>query len=142
MWWHLATVPLVQSYPWSPGELSILRQAGIDLPDTATLLARQARGWLQPILQAKRRLTLVLPREGEEAHRVWLLLAGILQGAPVASVETALTAAPVVGETAEVAHRPPPVRRRWWQLPADVTLPWPQSMSFTSLEQLIFNPYQ
>lgn len=142
MWWHMATVPLVQAYPWSPGELMTLRGAGIDLPDTAALLARQARGWLQPVLRARQRLTLVLPRAGEEAHPVWLLLSGILEGAPVRAVETALRAAPVAGEASTVAHRPLPARRRWWQLPDGVTLSWPQSMSFTSLEQLIFNPYQ
>lgn len=142
MWWHLAAVPLVSPYPWSAGELATLRQAGIDLPDTTTLLASQAKGWLQPILRAGQCLTLVLPRAGEEAHPVWLLLSGILAGAPVGSVEAALTEPTIAGETSTVPHRPLPARRRWWQLPEGVTLPWPESMSFTSLEQLIFNPYQ
>jgi len=142
LWWSLAAVPLVPPYPWSPGEISVLRQSGVELPDTDALLLRQASGWLVPVLHARRTLTLVLPPAGEEVHPVWLLLSGILANAEVEKAEDVLTAAPKAGRTVAVDHLPLPVRRRWWQLPDGVTIPWPESMSFTSLEQLLFNPYQ
>jgi len=142
LWWNLAAVPLVPPYPWSPDELVALRTADVDLPDADCLLQRQAAGWLQPVLQARRTLTLVLPPADEEVHPVWLLLSGILANAQIESVEDVLTAAPVPGETAAVPYLPLPARRRWWQLPAGATIGWPERMSFTSLEQLLFNPYQ
>lgn len=142
LWWNLAAVPLVPLYPWSLEELAALRGAGIDLPESDELLQRQAAGWLQPILHARRALTLVLPPADEEVHPVWLLLSGLLENVRVDAVEDVLTAAPVPGESVAVPHLSLPARRRWWQLPADTPIDWPERMSFTSLEPLIFNPYQ
>jgi hypothetical protein len=141
-WWHLAAVPLPPPYVWSPSELRQLREAGVELPAIDALLARQARGWLQPILHARKHLTLVLPRAGEEVHPVWLLVSAILDKPPITAVEAVLTEAAVNGETSPVAHRPLPARRRWWQLPAGAAIRWPDSASFSSLEQLFFNPYR
>jgi hypothetical protein len=141
-WWHLAAVPLPAPYVWSPSELRQLRDAGVDLPEMDALLARQARGWLLPILHARERLTLVLPRAGEEVHPMWLLVSAILDQPAIAVVEDALTGAPNAGETSPVAYRPLQARRRWWHLPAGVPIRWPDSASYSSLEQLFFNPYQ
>lgn len=142
MWWNLASVPTVSAYPWSMSELAALRQAGVGLPETDSLLRRQASGWLQPILQASRTITLVLPPDGEEVHPVWLLLSGILADPRIEKVEDLLTAAPRAEESAPVACLPLPTRRRWWQLPDAAEIRWPEAMSFSSLEQLLFNPYQ
>jgi hypothetical protein len=141
-WWHLAAAPLPAPYVWSPTELRQLREAGVELPDMDALLARQARGWLQPVLHARERLTLVLPRAGEEVHPLWLFVSAILDKPPIAAVEAVLADAPVAGESSPVPHRPLPARRRWWQLPAGATIRWPDAASFSSLEQLFFNPYQ
>lgn len=141
-WWHLAAVPLPAPYVWSPSELQQLRDVGVALPQLDAALARQARGWLQPILNARERLTLVLPHAGEEAHPVWLLVSASLDRPPIAAVEAALTGPPVAGESSAVAHRPLPARRRWWRLPASATIRWPDSASYSSLEQLFFNPCQ
>jgi len=40
-----------------------------------------------------------------------------------------------------VMHKPLPVRKRWWVLPPDVTLPARREESFSSLENYLFNPY-
>ncbi len=141
-WWHLAAVPLPAPYVWSPTELAQLRGAGVELPGMESLLARQARGCLRPILHARERLTLVLPRAGEEVHPVWLLVSSILEEPAIASVEAVLAEPPVAGESSGVAHRPLPARRRWWQLPAGATIRWPDSASYSSLELLFFDPYE
>jgi hypothetical protein len=140
-WWHLGAVPLPQPYTWSPSELGQLRSAGVDLPEMDALLARQAAGWLQPILQARQRLTLVLPRAGEELHPVWLLVSSLLKGIPVMPVEATLVVPPVAGVTSAVPMRELTAVRRWWQLPAGAIHRLPPSASFSSLEQLFFNPF-
>lgn len=141
-WWHLGAVPLPKPYTWSPSELGQLRSAGVDLPEMDALLARQAVGWLQPILQARQCLTLVLPRAGEELHPVWLLVSSLLTGISVTPVETTLVAPPMAGVTSAVAWRSLPALRRWWQLPAGTIHQLPPSASYSSLEQLFFNPFQ
>lgn len=141
-WWHLGAVPIPQPYTWSPSELTQLRGAGVALPEMDTLLARQAGGWLEPILQAREHLTLVLPRAGEEHHPVWLLISAALKDVPVVQVESALNAPVVARETSLVPLRTLPALRRWWQLPAGTIGRLPESASFSSLELLFFNPYQ
>jgi hypothetical protein len=141
-WWHLAAVPLPRPYTWSPTELRQLRSAGVDLPAMDALLARQALGWLQPLLQARQCLTLVLPRAGDELHPVWLLVASLVKGMPVTPVEAALVAPPVAGLTSAVPVKTLPAVRRWWQLPAGAIDRLPPSASYSSLEQLLFNPFQ
>ncbi len=142
IWWNMASVPLARAYPWSPRELEQLHAAAVELPTTGVLLERQARGWLRPLLAARRRLTLMLPREGEEAHPVWLMLSSLIEAPEVQEVDSLLHDESTSRRTTPVPHRPLPAVRRWWQLPAGAIGGWDRPASYSSLEQFFFNPYQ
>ncbi len=141
-WWQLGAPTPTRPSAWSRQELESLRGCGVDLPSMATVLSRQARGWLRPVLLARRRLALVLPCPGEEVHPVWLLVSGLLDGVPVERCEEVLHSEPVPPVTSPVAHQPLPSRRRWWQLPEGTSVAWPAAASYSSLEPLLFNPFQ
>ncbi len=143
LWWSMRAVPLIPTYPWSRSEREGLATVGVELPDTARLLERQARGWCYPIFQARKRLTLILPAEGDELHPMWLTLAAILDRPVIESVESVLhSAAPTEGIT-EVPRLPLPARRRWWQVPVGAIRGWQKyKASYSSLQNFIYNPYQ
>lgn len=140
LWWQMKAPGLVRAHPWSRTELGDLRQAGVHLPETSDLLAREARHWLSPILAARQRLVLLLPPQGEEVHPVWLRLESLFEkghGPSIRSMEAALT-----DHTLQpVAHQPLPGRRRWWSLPPEVSVPRREKESFSSLESFLFNPF-
>jgi hypothetical protein len=140
-WWHMTAVPLAERYPWSPRELQQLRDMAVELPTTSALLERQARGWLNPILAARSRLTLMLPALGEEIHPAWLTLSSLMDQPTIMDIESVLVGAKASG-VAAVPHRPLPGRRRWWQIPAGAIHGWERAASFSSLDQFFNNPYQ
>jgi hypothetical protein len=141
-WWQLAAGSIPAPYVWSRSEIESLRAAGVELPEIPSLLERQARGALRPLLLARERLTLVLPTPGQEVHPVWLLVEGLLdKNLPIETVESALAAGPAGGIT-PVRHETLPALRRWWQLPGGTVVPWPAKVSYSSLQPLLFNPYQ
>lgn len=140
LWWQMKASGLLGAYPWSQAELGELRSAGIHLPDMTELLAREAWHWLRPVLAARERLVLVLPPQGEEVHPVWQRIESLFEkdhGPRIQPMEDLLTNAahhPVV-------QKPLPARRRWWTLPAEVSIPQREKESFSSLESFLFNPY-
>ena len=141
-WWQLAAGPIPAPYVWSRSEIESLRAAGVELPEISSLLERQARGALRPLLLARERLTLVLPPPGQKVHPVWLLVEGLLdKNLPIEPVESVLAAEPADGIT-PVRHETLPALRRWWQLPGGTVVPWPAKVSYSSLQPLFFNPYQ
>lgn len=141
IWWQLQAPGDTAPYPWSRAEIAALSQAGIVLPDMELLLAREARSWLQPLLAARERLVLVLPPPGAEVHPVWLLLESLFEGGHAPRVEV-LEDSLRDERLPALAHQPLPQRRRWWQLPAGVLVPPRETESFSSLESLLFNPFQ
>ncbi len=141
-WWDMAAIPLPSRYPWSPLEMQGLRASGVDLPDAGLVLERQAREWLHPILAARQRLTLMLPKSGAEVHPAWLMLSSLIEQPEVLDIETLLNTPDVDQRTTRIAHRPLPALRRWWQIPAGAIHGWERAASYTSLEQFFFNPYQ
>ena len=106
------------------------------------MLEREASGWRRTVLSARKRLTLVLPPAGQEAHPAWLMLSALLEKPVIQSVEDTLTATPVPGHVSPVPCRPLPERRRWWQIPAEAIHGWERAASYSSLEQFFYNPYQ
>ena len=71
---------------------------------------------------------------------VRLLIEGLFdEKLPIELVESTLSAATVAG-TSPVKHKALPPRR--WQLPASTVVPWPAKLSYSSLQPLLFNPYQ
>jgi hypothetical protein len=141
-WWYMTAIPLASRYPWSPRELQQLRDMGVDLPDTRIMLERQARGWLRPLLAARDRVTLMLPRSGEEVHPAWLTISSLIEQPGIVDVESVLTRGVATQGVVAVPHRPLPPLRRWWQIPAGAIHGWEHSASYSSLEQFFHNPFQ
>ena len=141
LWWQLQAPGDQAPWPWSGAELAALRQAGVALPEMGELLAREAQGWLRPLLAARQRLVLVLPPPGAEVHPVWLLLQSLFEDGHAPRIET-LEDGLRDERLPALAHQPLPQRRRWWQLPPDVAVPPRETESFSSLESLLFNPFQ
>ena len=140
MWWNLTMPSLPAISPWSRAELLQLAGAGVALPDGTTLLAQAAQDWLRPVLAANYQLTLVLPPPHEESHPLWQMIEAVVQHPKVHALEELLLApGPLCQPQPSV---PLPMRKRWWKLPADIPLAMPEKASFSSLNLLLFNPYQ
>ncbi len=140
IWWQLVMPVLPGSDPWSAREVRALREAGTVLPEVADRLDRAAHDWLRPVLAAQAQLVLVLPPPGEEVHPLWQMIGAVVEQPRVIELETLLSAG---GETmALVTPVPLPAPKRWWQLPDDIAITLRPKESFSSLEQLLFNPYQ
>ncbi|MFO1378011.1 MAG: PD-(D/E)XK nuclease family protein [Steroidobacteraceae bacterium] len=141
IWWQPIAPALPRAWPFSRAELAALAAAGVELPDTASRLAREARAWCRPVLAAERNLTLVLPPRGEEAHPLSLMIESLVAELPVRSLETLLTRPERTDAMERVMLAPIAPRRRWWRLPADVPIVAPPRASYSNLEKLVHNPY-
>lgn len=140
IWWQLSLPELPRPLPWSAAELRALKQAGVRLPESSQQLEQIAHAWLRPVMAARDQLVLVLPPAGEEVHPLWQMIVAVVDAPKVTPLEDLLSSG---GEGLRLVV---PMRlaalRRWWQLPADVSVALRPRESFSSLEQLIFNPYQ
>ncbi len=141
-WWTMKAVPFVAPYPWSASERAALKAMGVELPSTEDLLARQAQGWLRPVMSATERMILVLPRPDEEAHPLWLSLAALVDRPVVQEVEEILRHPPQAGVLARIPLRPLPAPRRWWHIPAGAIHGWDRAASYSSLEILFYSPWR
>ena len=141
-WWAMKAVPLIAPYPWSSSERAALKTMGVELPATEDLLARQAQGWLRPVMSATERIILVLPRPDEEAHPLWLSLAALVDQPVVRKVEEILRHPPRAGLLVTIPHRPLPAPRRWWHIPAGAIHGWDRAASYSSLEMFFYSPWR
>lgn len=140
IWWQLTLPELPGTLPWSAAEVRALAQAGVCLPAPAQQLEQLARTWLRPVMAARDQLILVLPPVGEELHPLWQMIAAVVDAPRVTPLEELLSSG---GEGLRaVVPMPLAAPKRWWQLPADVGVALRPRESFSSLEQLLFNPYQ
>ena len=142
IWWQLGAPSMPQRYPWSRREMRELAEVGVELPPFDKVLERTAAEWLRPVLAARNELVLVLPPKGEEVHPLWLMVEALLEGVPVEPVERVLFDAKASDSLMEVALKPLPQRKRWWQLPQDVAVAPRKRESYSSLEIFFNNPYQ
>ncbi len=139
IWWQMAASGLPRTYPWSRREMEALSAAGVRLQPLDDKLQQLGANWLRPLLAAKARLILVLPPEDEEVHPVWQMIQHLASGLAPESVDRFL-AKQEVKRTFEVKRRALPALRRWWHLPADVSIPSRPTESFSSLSVQVENP--
>lgn len=140
IWSPLKMPSLPNSDPWSSRELSALGRAGVELASVTDQLNQVAAGWLRPVMAAQMQLVLLLPPPGDEVHPLWQMICAVTTRPTVHNLEA------LIAEGAEslvaVTPVPLPPARRWWQLPEDVSIELREAESFSSLEKLLFNPYQ
>lgn len=140
IWWPLSLPNLPEADPWSLRERHALAQVGVHLPDSRLLSEQCAQRWLRPVMAAREQLVLVLPPPAEEVHPLWQMIEAVVEAPVITPLEGLLSAG---GESmCALAPKPLPAPRRWWQLPPDIVVPLRPTESFSSLELLLFNPWQ
>jgi len=147
IWWDLAAPNERVDYPWSNAELAELRGEGVALPTTDDVIRLRARAWTRPVLNARRRLVLVVHDADTGHHPLWSRLTSIAEGFNEVRLEDALlggaaSLAPLGVSLEPIERRPLPVRRRWWRLPPGVCVPHRSVESFSSLTKLVYHPHQ
>ena len=147
IWWDLAFPSRQVDYPWSTSELVALRAHGVELPAVAERLRARSRGWLRPILNAIRRLVLVVHENEKGHHPLWTQIENCFEGLPILRVDEALLEGRAPLPVLELAARPLPVRslpvpRRWWRLPDDTRLEPRETESYSSLVKLSDYPHE
>jgi len=138
LWWHLAAPALPAAYSWSAAERNELERNNVPFPSQDCLLERAVQEWLQPVWSACKELLLVLPPAGEELHPLWLMVMALFKGIPVHELESCLIR-PENGMS-PVEYRALPRPKRWWTLSEPIPST-DRPSSFSSLEQMLFNPY-
>jgi PD-(D/E)XK nuclease superfamily len=140
IWWQLSMPILPGIGPWSSREVCALREAGVALPDVSDLLDRVAKEWLRPVMAAREQLLLILPPPTEEIHPLWQMIEAIIEQPKVTRIEGVLQS----GGDSMAAVTPVPLLapKRWWTLPNGISVSLRKKESFSSLELLLFNPYQ
>lgn len=140
IWWQMSLAELPSPLPWSAAEVRALTQAGVCLLEPSQQLEQIAHAWLRPVMAARDQLVLVLPPASEEVHPLWQMIVAVVDAPKVTTLEDLLSSG---GEGLRaVVPMPLAAPKRWWQLPADVSVALRPRESFSSLEQLLFNPYQ
>ena len=140
IWWQLAMPALPGRGPWSSSEIRVLSEAGVALPEISDRLDQIAKEWLRPVMAAREQLLLVLPPPSEEIHPLWQMIGAVVEQPKVTRLEQLLSSG---GDAmATVTPVPLPAAKRWWKLPEEVSISLREKESFSSLELLLFNPYQ
>jgi hypothetical protein len=126
--------------PWSSSEICALRDPGVALPEVSDQLDQAAKEWVRPVMATREQLLLVLPPPSEEVHPLWQMICAVVEQPRVMRLEELLES----GGNALAAVTPVPLAaaKRWWKLPEEITVPLREKESFSSLELLLFNPYQ
>lgn len=141
IWSPLAMPVLPGNDPWSSSELAALQRIGVVLPSASERLDRIAATWLRPVMAACKQLVLVLPAQGSGIHPLWQMINAVAKAPKVLSLEAFLSSG---GEAfAPVSPQPLPAPQRWWcSVAPHVQVNLRPKESFSSLEKLLFNPYQ
>ena len=150
LWWNTVEPPDPAVTQWTDSERVALAERGMELPDVTALLEAESAAWLRPLLAARKKLIMFLPRQqaGEPLpqHPLISRLRALLGEAPLPrrdlDREFEVDAPPAGMDTTELEPVILPARRRWWRLPADIDLPGRGKESFSSLEKFIYSPYR
>lgn len=140
IWWQLTMPDLPGRVPWSSTEICALRDAGVTLPAVSDQLDQVAKEWVRPVMATREQLLLVLPPPSEEVHPLWQMICAVVEQPRVMRLEELLES----GGKVLTAITPVPLAaaKRWWKLPEEITVSLREKESFSSLELLLFNPYQ
>ncbi len=150
IWWDCHKQGGVPKSHWLAVEKKALVEAGLHLWSEESQLTLLGQSWLRPVLRATKQLIFVLHEASGAHHPVLDNIESLVEGVQVVSLEEKfLTNKPLpVGKnrapisTEAVEYLPLPLMSRWWQLPAEYSLPKREWESYSSLETFINSPYQ
>jgi RecB family exonuclease len=151
IWWDFSEPAKTAGEPWSNVELKQLAGRGAQFPSFKTLAKQASVLWLRPLLLARKKLILVLPRQrgGESVarHPLHSRLVASLEGKsaslPTLDLDCELVFGPASKEfhLASLPHRPLPRLQRWWKVASPKHFAPRERESYTSLEKFIYSPY-
>jgi hypothetical protein len=150
VWWAPSAPSLPRPPPWTVAEQAALASAGCPLDQPMRAFAAASHGWRQPILQARKRVILVLPRRlgGGEAlpHPLLHELRTLLDASPAVT----LRAETLLAGTGTFAERVVPrsavssidmtLPRRLWRVSPGLVQA-PTTASASSIGQMLGCPF-
>ncbi|MBE9610847.1 PD-(D/E)XK nuclease family protein [Chitinilyticum piscinae] len=140
IWWQMGMPVLPSNLPWSNQEVQSLAHAGCQLPAVGDQLDQAAVEWIRPVMAATDQLVLVLPPPGREVHPLWQMICSLVDEPVIQPLERLIEQG---GQgMVPLKNIRLPSRKRWWSLPEDVSVELRAKESFSSLESMLFNPYQ
>jgi len=147
IWWDLTAEPPAPRHPWSDAELAELEAAGVVLPSVAERVRQRMREWLRPVMHARARLVFVIHDRDAGRHPLLSRLESLFEGFTELSVEEMLLGEAAAQAVLDIGTAPLPLKhlprpRRWWTLPADITIPPRATESYSSLSKLIDHPHE
>jgi hypothetical protein len=151
VWWDFSKPTATACLPWTEAEQKQLAAHGGRFPAPEVVAAQTNACWIRPLMAARRKLILAVPRqrcgEAVERHplhtRLLALIDGVAATLPTLDLERELATgrATVPVQFVTIHHRPLPRLRRWWKLSSGVRLAPRDRESYSSLEKFIYSPY-
>ncbi len=146
-WWGFERSGSPRGAPWTRQEREGLAARGIFLQTSEVLHAAQQAASVLPILAARKRLRLFLPksREGEPVQHHPLLdrlhaMVEVTKSIPTLQIDGLLADVCSSLGTMKFLRRPLPPLRRWWHLEKPELLAPRAKESFSSLERFVDQP--
>jgi ATP-dependent helicase/nuclease subunit B len=142
LWWDAQASDNVRRWPWNRIERQALTDNGVHLHDEDTQLTWLGNAWPRPILAATERCILVIHEDADRHHPILDQV-----NSCVANLDTYRLGDSALHDKLHAQLEPLkplvlPGKQRWWQLPAATDIAKRQWESFSSLDSLIYSPYQ
>lgn len=147
VWWAPSGTLAPRTGPWTKAEANALADCGCAIADGAKSMASAAHSWRQPILNARRRVILVVSKtvggEAGDDHPLMHEMRALLNDAPpgvIVRAEDLLTGPQEIAGRqcgrVPIARVPLPAPARRWNVPAG-SVRRPESASATSIELML-----
>jgi hypothetical protein len=146
VWWGFHGSAQASTSPWTRAERSALAARGVALVEPAAALEAASLAALRPVLAARERLILVIPRQRANEplshHPLHDRLDALIKGGlRIVDLDAEIVRASEWPRAAAIPRRPLSPLRRWWKLADGSRLAARDAESFSGARLLIYDPF-
>jgi hypothetical protein len=146
VWWDFQGSPGAKGSNWTRAETAVFQDQGIELIPTAAAFDAATLAAFRPIIAARERLILAVPRQraGKPVpmHPLHNRLDALLKGGlPLRDLDEEIRHGTGVARLRTFGRHPLPPLKRWWKLTSGHRLAARETESFTGIQMLVYDPF-
>ena len=142
IWWDAQASDSIKRWPWNALERQALADNGVELQDENSRLEWLGQAWSRPILAASERCVLVTHEDGDRHHPILDQVTTGAEDLEIYSLSDAVTNQKLGTQLQSIDNQSLPEKQRWWNLPPGTAIHKRPQESYSSLQSLIYSPYQ